>query len=299
MDYEIGQTVRIGNRPSNQDRVGIASGDGHVLMVLADGLGGYADGELAAQTLVDSVIERYLGSDHTVAEPARLLERLIRSAHEEVIGAGRRQTPPSNPCTTCVVCLVRKGVAWWAHVGDSRLYLLRHRAVVCRTRDHSYVEQLYQQGVLAPGETERHPKRNYVTRCVGGRGQYPGIAHGPATSLQRGDTILLCSDGLWGALGEGEFAGRLFEGPLDEAVGDIAYRAEQLSYPYSDNISALALRLESNGRDTLPQPHPQTRYPRPQPQVAHPEDSGLTSAIREIERALEEFGPEMRATRLR
>lgn len=293
MHYEVGHTVRIGNRPSNQDRVGVATGDGNVLLVLADGLGGYADGELAAQTLVDSVIEAYRRTSQPITQPLPFLDRLIRSAHAAVIDAGHRQTPPSKPCTTCVVCLVQKGTAWWAHVGDSRLYLLRQRTVVCRTRDHSYVEELCQQGLLRPGETVSHPKRNYITQCIGGTERQPRISHGPSTSLERADIILLCSDGLWSAVDEMTLAERLAEGELHEAVNDIAYQAEQVSYPHSDNISAVAFRWDGNR--SYATPAAQGCIPCPQQSATTDAQMSNTSmAIREIERALEEFGHELK-----
>ena len=287
--YKTAQVSRLGNRPSNQDRFAVIETENAVLMVLADGMGGHARGELAAQILVDTFARRFRACPGgRVAEPPEFLVQTMLDAHANVVEAGRRCSPPIEPHTTCVACLVQDATAWWAHAGDSRLYFLRDGRILFQTRDHTYVEQLYQQGLISEAERASHPLRNYVTQSVGGTVP-PEVTLAPPSVVQRDDVILLCSDGLWAPLSADTLSALLRERPLDEALDELAYRAELASYPYSDNISAVALRVLSD-------PDP-TQGGEPQPEVPpdHPEPpDALTAAIREITHAIEIFEQEMK-----
>lgn len=290
MRFETAQVSRLGNRPSNQDRFAVIEAQNAVLMVLADGMGGHARGELAAQILVDTFARRFRACPGgRVAEPSGFLIQTVLDAHANVVEAGRRCSPPIEPHTTCVACLVQDATAWWAHAGDSRLYFLREGRTLFQTRDHTYVEQLYQQGLISEAERATHPLRNYVTQSVGGA-QPPETTLAPPCVVHRDDVILLCSDGLWAPLDADTLSALLRERPLDESLDELAYHAELSSYPYSDNVSAVALRVLSD-----PEP---AQGGEPQPEVPlpdHPEPSDtLAAAIREITRAIEIFEHEMK-----
>jgi serine/threonine protein phosphatase PrpC len=279
------KATRIGNRRNNQDRLAITRSDSGILLILADGMGGHADGDLAALTLVETIKQHYRDADKPVSKPKRFLEQAIRAAHDAVMQAGHRQVPPTTPCTTCVVCLVQDNTAWWAHVGDSRFYLLRDRQVECRTRDHSYVEDLFHKGEISEDEMLRHPMRNYLTECVGGKRRHPNITHGRYTQLQDGDLLLLCSDGLWGPLSDTQIIERLYRGRLSEAVSELAYQAEHVSYPSSDNISLIAVRFKQRVRKS---------DEKPALPAATSKMSALSTAIHDIRQAIEDFGHELK-----
>lgn len=246
MRYEIGQANRLGNRGNNQDRFcAIETGEG-VLLVLGDGMGGRAGGDVAAQILVDCATDAYLQAKRPIANPDEFLAAVIKHAHLQIIAFGQRLDPPVIPGTTAVLCLIQNGDALWAHVGDSRLYIFQQGLPLYRTTDHSYVEQLYQNGEISRWEQEKHPKRNQITQCLGCRREVPKISISNTVMLKPNDVILLCSDGLWGPLEDTQMGTMLEEGnSLDEALNVIAEKAEQLSYPKSDNISAVALRFVS------------------------------------------------------
>jgi serine/threonine protein phosphatase PrpC len=125
MKYQLEQSCRLGNREMNEDHVGVAETDDAVLLVLADGMGGYSGGKLASRTLVSSMIRQFKKMDLPIAHPQEFLKDLVAQAHATVIDAGKNHQPPMKPRTTCVICLIQEGCAWWAHVGDSRLYLFR------------------------------------------------------------------------------------------------------------------------------------------------------------------------------
>ncbi len=286
MQYEIGRASRIGNRSTNQDRFATFETEGGVLLVLADGLGGQEGGEIAADTVVN-----YIGHElnhHTLPAPypQSLLTTLLQGAHAAVMETGRHVEPPVTPGTTVVLCLIQGKHTWWAHVGDSRFYLFRNGVALYRTRDHSYVEHLYQSGQLSHEKCQGHPLRNYVTQCLGLKDAQPKIALSKRTQLQTGDIIMLCSDGLWEPLSEAQMGVLLMERKLDNALDRMAEIAEEQSYPQSDNISALALRvtsLEAHRSGTLPQSSAN---------IPAPTDS-LASAIEEIEKALDQYRHEM------
>ncbi len=280
---------RLGNRASNQDRCLVEQLPGHALLAVADGMGGHDRGELAAQVTVDSLARRFRHQTLPIADPRRFLEQALHSAHLDVVDAGRSHHPPITPRTTCVVCLVRGDRTWWAHVGDSRLYLLRDGALLARTRDHTPVEELLQGGMLTEEELRTHPLRNSVSRCLGGPPRLPKISLGDAT-LRRGDTLLLCSDGLWSALPEPELVALCANGDLERHIERLADAAEAASYPNADNISAVALRwLDAGDRSVRGADSGPDRETPPAP-ARDP----LAEAIDNIHRAMIEYASEMK-----
>ncbi len=286
LEYELSRTSRLGNREVNQDRLAVLERDGILLLVLGDGLGGKEGGELAAETLVKIAGERFEHAALPVARPEQFLFVTLKLAHAAVVKLGRRSDPPIHPATTAVLCLVQNGTAWWAHAGDSRFYLFRNGLSLYRTSDHSYVEELYQQGQLSLENRQDHPMRSYLTQCIGQTKKEPELTVSHGVKLQEDDVLLLCSDGLWEPLDDAQLGAVLSERPLKDSLDKLAERAEQNAYPHSDNVSAIALRvvrLRSRG-----EPAPAAKAP-PRPR---PADS-LDRAIDEIERALDEYGHEM------
>jgi serine/threonine protein phosphatase PrpC len=162
-----------------------------------------------------------------------------------VIAAGRKVDPPINPGTTAVLCLVQNGSAWWAHVGDSRLYLFRGSVPIYRTRDHSFVEKLVERGHLSNDERGNHPLRNYMTRCIGLSDSVPEVTVSNEVSLHAGDVIMLCSDGMWEPIDEMQLGMKILDGRLSDALDKLAQQAEETKYPSSDNISAVAIQIMS------------------------------------------------------
>ncbi len=282
-------TNRLGNRATNQDRCLVLENPDRVLLAVADGMGGHARGELAAQAAVDSLTRSFLGQRDTVADPRVFLQGALLAAHLEVIEAGQSCTPPITPRTTCVVCLVQDNRAYWAHVGDSRLYLLRNGALVARTRDHTPVQELVQSGVITQDEVRIHPLRNTVNRCLGGTSPFPRPSFDHA-ELRADDTLLLCSDGLWSALPEEKLVEIRGYASLDQTLDTLTNEAEMSSYPHSDNISVVGLRWLSAGN---PQ---QSRRNTHSPGNAAERDvkDPLQQAVDDIHRAMLDYAAEMK-----
>lgn len=244
LQYTSAKISLTGDRRNNQDRCILLESGGLVVLGLADGMGGHPRGEMAAQILIDSCNRLLQGTSKPVRNPRAFLSRIMGEAHEEIQVFGLAQNPVIDPRTTAVVALVQDHKAYWAHAGDSRCYLLRNGEVIARTTDHSYVERLHQQGIISGQQRQSHPQRNYVTRCLGGAGALPEVETA-SSPVQPGDTLVLCSDGLWSAIDEGLLGDAMYAaGSLQEAVEALAEEATQASFPESDNTTLLALRVE-------------------------------------------------------
>ena len=285
MQYEIGRVSLLGNRKNNQDRLGVAESHGGIVLILGDGLGGKPGGEKAAETLVKSVQHSLRHEIMPVDYPEKLLEKLIINAHHAVRSMGAKQTPPIEPGSTAVLCLIQNKKAWWAHVGDSRLYLFRDGLSLYRTQDDSYVEHLYQKGEISLEKRDGHPMRNYVTQCIGVMKDEPKVKVSKGIELQKGDTILLCSDGFWEPLDDAQIGANLSETNVKDAISKLAARAEQMSYPKSDNTTVLALKVTSmqNSNKTV----------TTQKTTTSDSETPLDGAIQEIEDAFNYYRDEM------
>jgi serine/threonine protein phosphatase PrpC len=255
MNYTITQESRIGGRPINQDRaVWLATSDA-VLMVVADGMGGHLQGEVAAQIAVDTATERFRREAKTrLANPERFLAAMLRQAHDTIVryAADCRIPPHAAPRTTCIACVVQDGRASWAHAGDSRLYLIHSHAKgpasVAQTRDHSVVQRMIDTGSLSHAEAATHPLRSHVFSCLGGD-VAPHIEVSPAVSLQDGDLIALCTDGAWSPLGD-RLAAELGHAPLNTTVPHLLDAAERAAGPGCDNLTLIAMRWESPNQNS-------------------------------------------------
>ena len=132
------------------------------------------------------------------------------------------------------------GIAWWTHVGDSRLYLIRRGNIVTRTRDHTRVQQLVDQGRIREEAISSHPERNMLLQCLGG-GHTPRIEPTATARLAKDDILLLCSDGFWGPLTQRQLLGKLAEKSIIQALPELMTLAESRAGPQCDNVSVVAI----------------------------------------------------------
>lgn len=244
MEIETAIASRVGDRETNQDRADIVVGDTEVLIIVADGMGGHADGERAAETCVESLTRFFKEKRREIPDVSVFLEKAILEAHRATVQLGARRPSDLRPRTTCVVGLVYNDHARWAHVGDSRAYYFNHKRLRERTRDHSAVETLYREGRITEEQMLTHPLRNYVEQCLGGEPESPEITISPEMKLEPGDTLVLSSDGFWSPLDE-KVLGELIDDSevLQDGIDELAQTAEAVSRPHSDNVTAAAIRL--------------------------------------------------------
>ncbi len=244
MKYQVAHTSLRGARTTNEDRIGFAERDNAVLLVVADGLGGHHGGEIAAEILKDTLVHSFQSvRQPRIERPTAFLALGMLQAHRAIATYTKESPTPVEPRTTCVACLVQDGYAYWAHAGDSRLYHFRNKHLLQRTRDHSTVEELHRGGILTEAEMLEHPQRGHLLNCLGG-GAKPSVSVGEAVALQRGDTLLLCSDGVWEAFGPDELIEQLQSEFLDDAVTKMLRTAEKKMSRSCDNLSAICLRWE-------------------------------------------------------
>lgn len=245
MRIEHADVSLLGSRDDNQDRVAIAVAETAVLLVVVDGMGGHAEGGRAAEVTRQVLLAAFWHTPHPLFDPLGFLHLTLGRAHEEVVRIGLRRPIDQRPRATCAVCLVQQSSAWWAHVGDSRIYHLRSGAVLERTRDHSHVELLYREGLITAEQAQTHPMRNFVECCLGGDPVMPDMSIGRRCCLEPDDVLLLCTDGLWSGAPDEALASLTAPGkPLREALASIGQGAVASNGAGSDNTSAAALRWQ-------------------------------------------------------
>jgi serine/threonine protein phosphatase PrpC len=233
-----------GAREDNQDRVTAAVSEHAALLLVLDGMGGHAEGERAAEIARKVLVESFWHAAQPLLDPMGFLHLALGHAHGEVAALGAGLPMEQRPRATCAICIVQEGTAWWAHMGDSRIYLLRDGAIRRRTRDHSHVEVLLQEGLISESQAQTHPMRNYVECCLGGDPILPEMSVARCQRVYSGDVLLVCSDGFWANLSEEDILASLFSGaPLKDSLQALADLAVRRGGAGSDNTSAAVLRL--------------------------------------------------------
>jgi PPM family protein phosphatase len=249
LQVEYADVSLLGNREDNQDRVAVAVAEEAALLVVVDGMGGHADGGRAAEVTQRVLVEAFWHTPQPLFDPLGFLHLTLGRAHEEVVKIGMHLPLEQRPRATCAVCLVQQGSAWWAHIGDSRIYHLRRGAIVARTRDHSHVELLLREGLITSDQAQTHPMRNFVECCLGGDPILPDMSISRRQPLQPDDILFVCSDGLWSGTRDEELATVLTAPgtPIRAAVNAVCQCAVANNGAGSDNTSAAALRWRANG----------------------------------------------------
>ena len=248
-------------REENQDSVRLPEGvllpDKGLLYAVADGMGGYANGALASRLALDAFFETVY-ENHTPANQATL-RRGIESANLRVFKTSQ-QCGPGKMGTTLTAALIRGETLQVAHVGDSRLYLIRNHTTSCLTNDHTTVGDLVRMRVLSPDKVRGHAQRSILTKGIG---LTLFVKADISTHrLEENDCLILCSDGLWSVIEDHEFADLAAAAPSAEKLGqsliDLALRRET-----DDNISAVVIyirRLTERSKTGHASTGPQGRY---------------------------------------
>ena len=244
MRVEYADISLLGAREENQDRVVAAVAEHAVLLIVVDGMGGHADGARAAEVTQKTLLEAFWHTPQPLFDPLGFLHIALGRAHEEVVRIGMSLPLEQRPRATCAVCLVQQHAAWWAYIGDSRIYHLRKGQVLTRTRDHSHVELLLREGLITAEQALNHPMRNFVECCIGGDPILPDMTLSGRRELEPDDVIFVCTDGMWATLKDDEIANRFTVG--GHAIRDTLSALGQLAVARagggSDNTSAAAVR---------------------------------------------------------
>ena len=247
MRFRIYQDSLTGGRKNNEDRVAYSYSKDALLMAIADGMGGHLKGEVAAQLAVTVITENFQRQARTtLRRPTEFLAESLHAAHRAIADYAADSDLTEAPRTTCVACVVQNDRAYWAHVGDSRLYLFREGQLLSQTRDHSRVQRLLDAGVITAHEALVHPERNRIYNCLGGSVS-PRVDVAPETILRHGDMLLLSTDGFWSMAPIPEIENALRLRPPTEALPRLMREALNRGGDEGDNLSIVGMTWEAQG----------------------------------------------------
>jgi len=240
MKFSVFQVSRRGAREKNEDRMGYCYTRESGLFLLADGMGGHPEGEVAAQLALQTVSALYQKEARPqVRDPGEFLAIALMAAHHQIMRYASEKGMLDTPRTTLVAAILQGTSATWVHCGDSRLYVVRNGELLTRTRDHSYLEQ-QSAGVV---KLERI-NRNILFTCLGSPTKPVFDVTGPVP-LQQGDRLLLCSDGLWSSVSDEDIVKHLGAKPVTESAPDLVELALRNGGPTCDNVTVIALEWET------------------------------------------------------
>ncbi|HNV88217.1 MAG TPA: protein phosphatase 2C domain-containing protein [Methylotenera sp.] len=243
MKFTIYQNSRQGPRKYNQDRLAYSYSKDALLLVLADGMGGHRNGEIAAHLAVKTLTEAFERlAVPTLSSPAKFLIDHIQQVHDMIENVTQSEDLIESPRTTIVAAIIQRGYLYCAHAGDSRLYHFRNGHLLFRTEDHSVVQSLYKKGMISKEEMATHPYKNKIYNCVGGETP-PQIDLSDRHELLEGDTVLLCTDGVWGVLDDQQIKEIMQQNKtIIDVTTELMDSAEFASDEKGDNMSAIGLQ---------------------------------------------------------
>ena len=244
MRFTIYQDSHIGTRKVNQDRLAYSYSKDVLLLVIADGMGGHARGEIAAEISVNTITQRFQQEARTtLRKPLEFLNAAFNAVHRAILAFADEHDMLECPRTTCVGCVIQDGKAWWAHSGDSRLYILRKGKLAVTTLDHSRVQQLIDAGMITPEAAHTHPDRNKIYNCLGGV-LLPEVTLSEEWPLEVGDNIVLSTDGFWTQIPALQLAAKLQSENILTLMPALLEEAEKRAGNDADNLSVVALTWE-------------------------------------------------------
>jgi protein phosphatase len=210
-----------------------------ILIVVADGMGGCQGGEVASRIAVETVAHAYYNSE---GEPQTALADAFHEANSEIYQVSRSRTELAGMGTTCTALAIHGRAAYSAHVGDTRLYLVRSSSIYQMTEDHSVVKELVKRGALTPAAARTHIDRNVILRALGSRATIEVATWEQPLPVRAGDCFVLCSDGLHDAVTDEEI--RIATESGEAAAACESLLATALGRGGYDNITVAMARVE-------------------------------------------------------
>jgi len=248
IEITIGSATHIGmEKKENQDYHSYhVPADGAmnkkgILLVLADGMGGYTGGSLASKTAVETLIETYYTDPS--ANITESLKKAFLKANEQVIDKGKEHVETAKMGSTLIAVVVKKNKMYYAHVGDSRGYLIDDGEIFQFTEDHSFVTSLVKAGVITEEEARTHPERHVITRAIGLNSELQVDVSQIDRQIKKNQYLLLCCDGLHGVVSNEIMLSTLAEyQEPDIASEKLVEKANENGGP--DNITVLIARID-------------------------------------------------------
>jgi serine/threonine protein phosphatase PrpC len=211
------------------------------LAIVADGMGGHEGGQEASRIAVEAIQEVF--AETPDGQVQSLLLAGFQIAHERILDYAAGHPELHGMGTTATAIALLENQLYYAHVGDSRLYLVRGASISRVTHDHSYVGRLVENGVISSEEAENHPQRHILTAALGAGAELSPEAPKDPIELQKGDVLVLCTDGLWSLLGENEIQSIVAASEPPEACHALIKMTKDRGGP--DNITVQVLRLST------------------------------------------------------
>ena len=212
------------------------------LAIVADGMGGYEGGQEASRLAVATVRDLY--ERDFSGDPKSTLVSAFQSAHDKIQRFAGEHPQFYGMGTTCTALAIVGSQLTFAHVGDSRLYLVRGGSITRVTRDHSYVNRLVETGIVRSEDAESHPQRHILTAALGSGPEIIPDVPEEAIALEPGDLLILCTDGLWSLVSDQELAEVARKYSPREACLGLVQMAIERDAP--DNVTVQILRVSSH-----------------------------------------------------
>jgi PPM family protein phosphatase len=246
-DVDASILTHMGNvRTNNEDSVSLVRPNtkddlnSHgILALVADGMGGHEGGELASKLAAETIARSYYRSEAT---PQNALAEAFREANREIFANASANPALAGMGTTCIAVAILEDLAWWAWVGDSRLYLWRDGQVFQMSEDHTVVYELIRRGLLTAEEARNHPERSVLARALGTKDNIDIALASEPVRLRAGDRLLLCSDGLHDLLADIDISRILTDSPPADCAEALLRTA--LDRGGFDNISLVLLEAK-------------------------------------------------------
>lgn len=238
--------IHKGDRDYQQDQVVLLShprAKGCVMAVLADGMGGRSGGRKASDQVMLTAKQLFDRYAPATDDPIATLQQLVLEAHTVIkLTALSAEEEPHS--TVACFLLHPDGSCYWAHAGDSRIYHFHGAQLVKRTLDHSYVQTLVSRGELTPEQASVHPRSNILVGCLGSE-QDPPLENFTIQKLGPGDTLMVCSDGLWHYFNDLELGSVLSSLSAREASEFLIEKARARAKGSGDNLSLAIVKFET------------------------------------------------------
>jgi protein phosphatase len=213
-------------------------GESAQLLVVADGMGGYNAGDVASALAVKTIEESY---PEIRMDPDRAIKRTLETANARIYKQSKENPESAGMGTTCTALLIQGGFAYSAHVGDSRLYLLRDGGIYLMSEDHSQVMDMVRSGLLELSEVRHHPDKNVITRAIGRQPEVEVSTWLQPLPLRVGDGFVVCCDGLYDDIEDNEICDAVQGKSASSACAELVRLAKERGG--SDNITVAVARL--------------------------------------------------------
>jgi len=248
MKLDLGAHTDTGKvREKNEDSYGFAETPNVCLFVVCDGMGGHAGGQIASRVACSTIVQEVMKAE--MDDPRELLYRAVEAAHRAVLQEAKKLPEVKGMGTTAVVGLIQRNNLYLGHVGDSRAYRIRRGQQKQLTTDQTRVQRMVEQGILSEAEAKTHPDAGVLVQAIGQeKGIKPFVTpEETGIALEKGDVIVLCSDGVYDCTGDGEIAEMV--GGRDAA--DAARHVVRVTTERDgkDNATAVVVRIDPDSRN--------------------------------------------------